>query len=42
MGRLPRQVEARLGDIGQAIIYLAQADHVTGVALSVVGGLVMH
>jgi len=34
---LPRQVEGRPGDIGQAIIYRAQADHVTGVALNVAG-----
>ncbi len=29
-------------DIGQAVVYLAQADNVTGVALNVAGGLVMH
>jgi len=39
---LPRQVEGRPEAIGQAVVYLAQADHVTGVALNVAGGLVMH
>jgi NAD(P)-dependent dehydrogenase (short-subunit alcohol dehydrogenase family) len=29
-------------DIGQAVVYLAQADNVTGIALNVAGGLVMH
>jgi meso-butanediol dehydrogenase/(S,S)-butanediol dehydrogenase/diacetyl reductase len=29
-------------DIGQAVVYLAQADNVTGVALNVAGGLVTH
>ena len=29
-------------DIGQAVVYLAQADNVTGVALNVAGGIVMH
>lgn len=29
-------------DIGQAVVYLAQADNVTGVALNVAGGMVMH
>ncbi len=29
-------------DIGQAVVYLAQADNITGVALNVAGGLVMH
>jgi meso-butanediol dehydrogenase/(S,S)-butanediol dehydrogenase/diacetyl reductase len=29
-------------DIGQAVVYLAQADNVSGVALNVAGGLVMH
>jgi len=29
-------------DIGQAVVYLAQADHITGIALNVAGGLVMH
>jgi meso-butanediol dehydrogenase/(S,S)-butanediol dehydrogenase/diacetyl reductase len=29
-------------DIGQAVVYLAKADNVTGVALNVAGGLVMH
>ena len=29
-------------DIGQAVVYLVQADNVTGVALNVSGGLVMH
>jgi hypothetical protein len=42
MGRLPRQVERRPEDIGPAVVYLAQADNVTGVALNVAGGLVMH
>ncbi len=29
-------------DVGQAVVYLAQADNVTGVALNVSGGMVMH
>lgn len=29
-------------DIGQAVVYLARADNVTGVALNIAGGLVMH
>jgi meso-butanediol dehydrogenase/(S,S)-butanediol dehydrogenase/diacetyl reductase len=29
-------------DIGQAVVYLAKADNVTGIALNVAGGLVMH
>jgi meso-butanediol dehydrogenase/(S,S)-butanediol dehydrogenase/diacetyl reductase len=29
-------------DIGQAVVYLVRADNVTGVALNVAGGLVMH
>ena len=29
-------------DIGEAVVYLAQADNVTGIALNVAGGLVMH
>jgi meso-butanediol dehydrogenase/(S,S)-butanediol dehydrogenase/diacetyl reductase len=29
-------------DIGQAVVYLAQADNVTGIALNVAGGIVMH
>ena len=29
-------------DIGEAVVYLAQADNVTGVALNVAGGYVMH
>lgn len=29
-------------DIGQAVVYLAQADNVTGIALNVAGGMVMH
>ena len=29
-------------DIGQAVVYLAQADNVTGISLNVAGGLVMH
>jgi meso-butanediol dehydrogenase / (S,S)-butanediol dehydrogenase / diacetyl reductase len=29
-------------DVGQAVVYLAKADNVTGVALNVAGGLVMH
>lgn len=29
-------------DIGQAVVYLAQADNITGIALNVAGGLVMH
>ena len=29
-------------DIGQAVVYLAQADNVTGIALNIAGGLVMH
>jgi meso-butanediol dehydrogenase/(S,S)-butanediol dehydrogenase/diacetyl reductase len=29
-------------DVGQAVAYLAKADNVTGVALNVAGGLVMH
>lgn len=29
-------------DIGQAVIYLVKADNVTGIALNVAGGLVMH
>ncbi len=29
-------------DIGQAVVYLAQADNVTGVALNVAGGMMMH
>jgi hypothetical protein len=42
MGRLPRQVEGRPEDIGPAVVCLAQADNVTGVALNEAGGLVMH
>lgn len=29
-------------DIGEAVVYLARADNVTGIALNVAGGLVMH
>jgi meso-butanediol dehydrogenase/(S,S)-butanediol dehydrogenase/diacetyl reductase len=29
-------------DIGAAVVYLARADNVTGIALNVAGGLVMH
>jgi meso-butanediol dehydrogenase/(S,S)-butanediol dehydrogenase/diacetyl reductase len=29
-------------DIGQAVVYLAQADNITGIALNVAGGMVMH
>ncbi len=29
-------------DIGQAVVYLAQSDNVTGIALNVSGGMVMH
>jgi meso-butanediol dehydrogenase/(S,S)-butanediol dehydrogenase/diacetyl reductase len=29
-------------DIGQAVVYLAKADNVTGIALNVAGGLVLH
>ena len=29
-------------DIGEAVVYLAQADNVTGIALNVAGGYVMH
>jgi meso-butanediol dehydrogenase / (S,S)-butanediol dehydrogenase / diacetyl reductase len=29
-------------DVGQAVVYLAQADNVTGIALNVAGGLVMY
>ena len=29
-------------DIGEAVVYLAQADNVTGITLNVAGGLVMH
>jgi hypothetical protein len=42
MGRLPCQVEGRPEDIGPAVVCLAQADNVAGVALNVAGGLVMH
>jgi NAD(P)-dependent dehydrogenase (short-subunit alcohol dehydrogenase family) len=28
--------------IGEAVVYLARADNVTGIALNVAGGLVMH
>ena len=42
MGRLPRQVEGRPADIGPAVVYLAQAENVTGVALNGAIGLVLH
>jgi NAD(P)-dependent dehydrogenase (short-subunit alcohol dehydrogenase family) len=29
-------------DVGEAVVYLARADNVTGIALNVAGGLVMH
>jgi meso-butanediol dehydrogenase / (S,S)-butanediol dehydrogenase / diacetyl reductase len=29
-------------DIGEAVVYLARADNVIGIALNVPGGLVMH